>query len=323
MMSFMGWFSNLFNNEAIALAVFEEHESQAPSSNRPEPYEVVRKKITAGEVTRQLYILQELLKSLPVSYETRHRYLENGTRNPNRYGIELQWPHREKLSSLLNLLKNALKDVDVKRADMKTLLRVIDFCNETVPSKLRKLEIQIGSKDWVEEAGILKSLEKDAHLILNEVALLPTSRSILNIDSPTADPTAKDFPNISMYKEQEELYAALESLEADWDKAAKLSLSAEDDYVIERVGNSYLPDALLLFDRFRHRTASTNSGKALSMVKEQVELIHQQVLFVLEQNEEDSFDLMETHTEFLKMKNSRMGSTGDKGLNLRKKDEAK
>lgn len=313
MMSFMSWFSNLFSNEVVSLAVSDQ------GVVKPEPYDAVRAKITNGGVTRQIEIINQLLIVLPISSKDRTKYLRSG--ELNYYGKASAFPHRKNVSDRLNLLARSLGVVDVQRSDMKTLFHVIDLCNSKLPAMLRELEIQIGQKDFSNESSILAEMTSALINILDEVAALPTTRSILNLETLHTVPDSKEFPDITSYKANDELYVALEILEKDWDKAAALPLSAEDDYVIERVGNSYLPDALLLFDRFSNRTGSTNSEKAISIVKEQVKLIHQQVLFVLEQHEEDSFDLMETHTEFLKMKNSRIGIPDvleDKALQLGK-----
>lgn len=311
----MSWFSNLFSNEVISAAVPES------GSAKPEPYDTVRAKITNGAVSQQISIISNLIMALPISSNDRTRYMRSGIYTSPSYGKVKSWPHREKLNSLLKLLSTSIMDIDVKRSDMKTLFRLIDLCNSTLPSMSRDLEIKIGKKDWTDEYRILTDMANAVNNMLAEIATLPTRRSILNLEATSNNPTSKNFPNIDSYKGNEELYPSLEKLEKDWDKAAALPLSAEDDYVIERVGNSYLPDALLLFDRFSNRTGSTNNKKAVSIVKEQVQLIHQQVLFVLEQHEEDSFDLMETHTEFLKMKNSRLGlneDIADKELKLEK-----
>lgn len=307
----MGWFSNLFTNEAVSLAIANQGVS------KPAPYDVVRTKIAAGDVAQQIAIIRNLILSLPVSHSVRVKHLGNSS--SNYYGPHRAWPHREKVTNLLKLLTVSLPDIDLNRSDLKTLFRVIDLCNETLPSMFRELEIRVGQNDWSTEIQALKAMEKSIEGLLAEIALLPTKRSILNIEIIDTNPADKEFPNLESYKDNVELYASLQALQKDWEKAATLPLSAEDDFVIERVGNSYLPDALLLFDRFSHRTGSTSSGKAASIVKEQVELIHQQVLFVLEQHEEDSFDLMETHTEFLKMKNSRIGISDvmdSKGIQL-------
>ena len=314
MMSFMSWFSNLFSNEVVALAVSDQ------GSAKPEPYDAVRAKIVNGSVARQITIIKNLLIVLPISNKDRTRYSRTAGTSPYS-GKTRSWPHRMNVDSLLNLLATSLEQIDVSRSDMKTLFHVIDLCNSKLPAMFRELELQVGQQDWNNEYSILKQMEADLKRILVEISLLPTTRSILNLEISRETSQQKGFPNIDSYKGNEELYLALEVLEKDWDKASALPLSAEDDYVIERVGNSYLPDALLLFDRFSNRTGSTNNKKALSIVKEQVQLIHQQVLFVLEQHEEDSFDLMETHTEFLKMKNSRIGipeGNGDNVLQLEK-----
>jgi hypothetical protein len=301
----MSWFSNLFSNEAVSLAISEQ------GTVKPEPYDVIRTKIVSGAVSQQIAIIRNLLLKLPASQTIRVRYI-SGDRNPSMYGVNNPWPHRQNIHDRLNLLSTTLHQIDVARADMKTLFRIIDLCNETLPSMFRELEIRVGQKDWSTENTSLKRMEQAIDNMLKEIAVLPTHRSILNIEVPANKSSNKTFPDLENYKDNNELYLVLEALKQDWEKASSLPLSAEDDYVIERVGNSYLPDALLLFDRFSHRTGSTNSGKALAIVKEQVGLIHQQVLFVLEQHEEDSFNLMETHTEFLKMKNSRIGIPEDK-----------
>lgn len=311
----MSWFSNLFSNEVVSLAVSDQ------GSAKPEPYDAVRMKITSGAVSQQIAIIGNLIMGLPISSKDRTKYLRSGISASSSYGKHRSWPHREKLASLLTLLSKSIMEIDVQRSDMKTLFHLIDLCNSTLPSMSRDLEIKIGQQDWSDESGILADMITAINTMLAEIATLPTRRSILNLETVSNNPTAKDFPDIEEYRSNEELYSSLVELEKDWDKAASLPLAAEDDYVIERVGNSYLPDALLLFDRFSNRTGSVNNQKALSIVREQVQLIHQQVLFVLEQHEEDSFDLMETHTEFLKMKNSRLGleeKIEDKGLQLEK-----
>lgn len=316
----MSWFSNLFSNEVVSNEVGPIVVPYQGSS-KPEPYDTVRAKINNGAVSQQIAIISNLIMALPISSNDRTRYLRSGIYNSPQYGKSRPWPHREKLTSLLQLLSTSIMDIDTKRSDMKTLFRLIDLCNSTLPSMSRDLEIKIGQKDWSDEHRVLSEMVTAINNMLAEIATLPTRRSILNLEVISNNPTSKNFPNIDEYKGNEELYASLEKLEKDWDKAAALPLSAEDDYVVERVGNSYLPDALLLFDRFSNRTGSANNQKAVSIVKEQVQLIHQQVLFVLEQHEEDSFDLMETHTEFLKMKNSRLGlseNIADKELKLEK-----
>ena len=313
MMSFMSWFSNLFSNEVVSLAVSDQ------GAAKPEPYDVVRAKIIGGAVSQQITIIKDLLMGLPISNKDRTRYLRSAS--INYYGKTRIWPHREKVHNLLTLISTSIREIDVPRSDMKTLFHIIDLCNSKLPSLFRELEIQVGQKDWTNESSILNQMEVSLKSVLDEISVLPTHRSILNLEIINNNPKTKEFPEIASYKGNEELYLALQILEKDWDKADALPLSAEDDYVIERVGNSYLPDALLLFDRFSNRTGSTNSEKAISIVKEQVKLIHQQVLFVLEQHEEDSFDLMETHTEFLRMKNSRIGIPAvleDKRLQLEK-----
>lgn len=297
----MSWFSNLFTNEAVSFAVSDQR------TNTLEPYSAVREKISKGSVREQINIIKNLILTLPISNKDRTRYLRSGISGSSYYGKSRSWPHREKLNGLLLLLSTSIEDIDVERSDMKTLFHIIDLCNTILPTMARELEIKIGQKNWYDETKILDDMVIAVNNMLAEITLLPTRRSILNLDTPSNTQKSKEFPDISSYKHNEELYALLENLEKDWDKASELPLSAEDDYVIERVGNSYLPDALLLFDRFSTRTGSANNQKALSIVKEQIQLIHQQVLFVLEQHEEDSFDLMETHTEFLKMKNARMG----------------
>jgi hypothetical protein len=304
----MGWFSNLFTNEVVSLAIADE------GTPKLEPYAAVRTKITSGVVAQQINIIRSLILNLPVSEAVRQKHL--GYSSSNYYGDHRAWPHRDKLCKLLRLLSTSLVEVDVARSDMRTLLHVINLCNETLPATFRELELRVGQGDWTTENQTLRKMEKDITGMLAEIAVLPTKRSILNLEAIDNNPQNKDFPNLETYRSNEELYASLKALQEDWDKAAALPLSAEDDYVIERVGNSYLPDALLLFDRFCHRTGSTNSGKAITIVKEQVSLIHQQVMFVLEQHEEDSFDLMETHTEFLKMKNSSIGIVKNKSLQL-------
>lgn len=311
----MSWFSNLFSNEVVSIAVSDQ------GSAKPEPYDTVRAKIASGAVSQQISIISSLIMGLTISSKDRTKYLRSGISVTSHYGKVRSWPHREKLASLLTLLSTSIMDIDVQRSDMKTLFRLIDLCNSTLPSMSRDLEIKIGQKDWSDESRIIADMVTAINTMLTEIATLPTRRSILNLETVSNNPTAKGFPDIEEYRSNEELHSSLVELEKDWDKAAALPLSAEDDYVIERVGNSYLPDALLLFDRFSNRTGSANNQKALAIVKEQVQLIHQQVLFVLEQHEEDSFDLMETHTEFLKMKNSRLGleeKIEDKGLQLEK-----
>lgn len=296
----MGWFSNLFTNEAVSFALVESSERSI------EPYSAVRAQIASGRVIEQISILRNLLLKLPVSNPTRNKILRSGNSVRN-YGVSQQWPHREKLNDLLSLLARSTTDIDVERSDMKTLFHINDLCNTKLPAMLRELELRIGQKDWSDEPESLRAMEQAVSEVLGEIAKLPTKRSILNIEVLDNNPTAKDFVDIEYYKDNPEVFTLLEALKADWDKASLLPLSAEDDYVIERVANSYLPDALLLFDRFCHRTGSTNTAKALEIVKEQIKLIHQQVSFVLEQHEEDSFSLMETHTEFLKAKNARIG----------------
>lgn len=311
----MSWFSNLFTNEAVSFAVSDQRATTL------EPYSAVREKISKGSVREQISIIKNLILTLPISNKDRTKYLRSGISGNSYYGKSRSWPHREKLNGLLLLLSTSIEDIDVERSDMKTLFHIIDLCNTTLPTMARELEIKIGQKNWLDEPRILDEMVSAVNKMLAEIAVLPTRRSILNLDVSPNNQKSKEFPDISSYKHNEELYASLENLEKDWDKASELPLSAEDDYVIERVGNSYLPDALLLFDRFSTRTGSANNQKALSIVKEQVQLIHQQVLFVLEQHEEDSFDLMETHTEFLKMKNARMGVkevNGNDGLKLDK-----
>lgn len=310
MMSCMGWFSNLFTNEAVSLAITDQGRSGTAT---PEPYSAVRTKLTSGLVTQQIMIIRDLIVRLPVSSSERYKHTSGGKASYNYYGTERPWPHRADAYTLMTLLSKSLKEIDVERSDMKTLLRVIDLCNVKLPAKFRELEIQVGQNNWTTERKMLTEMETALKDMLAEVVLLPTTRSILNLEEVTNNnPASKSFPVIESYKDNTELYDALVSLKTSWDKAAELPLSAEDDYVIERVGNSYLPDALLLFDRFCRRTGAESSGKALAIVKEQVELIHQQVAFVLEQHEEDSFSLMETHTEFLKMKNSHIGVNENK-----------
>lgn len=319
----MSWFSNLFTNEAVTRAVMDQ---QGNGPRVIEPYDSVRRMIYDGSVQSQISVLLNLVLKLPTSPKNKsaamRRARERGLYT-HKHGIESYWPHREKLAQLLRTLSSVLTDVDVNRADLKTLLRVIDLCNDTLPSTLREMEIKLAKNDWDTEANFIVSMEIRIATMLDEISLLPTTRSILNVVVSESENQVKAFPEINTYSSTGGLYEALTSLQTDWNKAVGLPLSAEDDYVIERVGNSYLPDALLLFDRFRHRTGSENNQKAMKMVVEQVELIHQQVLFVIEQHEEDSFDLMETHTEFLKMKNSRMGaSLESKGLSLDKLSKA-
>lgn len=309
----MNWLSNLFSNDIVKRAILEDTILQKVNTGEGETYKGIKGQISDNSVERQIFALRGFMMSIPASPNHRRNHS-----NPN-YGKSMQWPHRLTVSTHLQLLNTKIKEIDLDRADMKVLMKIIDTCNTTIPQVLTKIDLEAKLNSWDDERKNLIFIQTTIEKLLYEIQSLPSKLSKLNIDSIDESTGEKTFPPIEAYKSVPTLYEQLQALKTDWDKAVELPLVIEDDYVIERVGTSYLPDALLLFERFSVRVGEKND-KALKIVLEQVAIIHEQVLFVIEQHQEDSFDLMEAHTEFLKSKSRNLGMTSkNEVLSLNKK----
>ena len=321
-LSFMGWFSNLFKlsseKESAASAVTpnQANETKVLLSTAL-PYSHIRNQFINGDVAKQIEALRKVIFELPAKNNGTNVYAKTKKlgRDP------APWGNRYYANKYLIALRQALHpDIfDGQRAEVKELIKIIHFVNETLPAKVRDMEVGILKGSWEKENSIIQDISLSTAEVLEIIAKLPTKRSSLTLEEPTEQIADKRFPNLDEYKSDETLYNALKSLEDDWVLACSLSLSSEDEYVIERVGNAYLPDALLLFDRFQRRGNDSAHSKAKDILKEQVELIHHQVKFVIEQNDEDNLNEMETHTAFLRMKNN--GSQISEGLKIDKSSD--
>lgn len=313
----MGWFFNLFSYSGSADTSVE----LAVSPRRKDSNAELREFFAKDKVAAQIDVLIDLVNAFPAK-----PYHRSNTRK-NINGI---WPHRLPVNNQLLALKAAVRPtvIDIERSDAKILSDTLILCNETIPQKLRELEVQILQESWYGEEKTYVTIRNLISSELTKIATLPTKRSTLrtegNEPTPEADAeTSEDvtFPDITSYSNHVELHQSLVELKKDWETASDLPLDSEDSYIIEMVGRSYLPDALVLFDQFCKRTKAATNPKALAILTDQIKLIHQQVQLVLSQNEEDSLTAMQTHTEFLRMKNNQAGISNDKTLHLQKSSD--
>lgn len=318
----MGWFFNLFSyNDADSASASEARGVTSAAKSNKDASSSVRKFFKEDRVATQVQLMINMVMGFPAK-----PYHRSSTRK-NSQGI---WPHRIYIINQLQALKSAVHPsvIDTERADPKILLEVLKLCNDTIPLKLRELELLIMQENWNTEDRTyhaLKGLIADEML---KIAQLPTKRSTLHLESqPTQvvisepEQDAIAFPDIEPYSNHSELHQSLSELKKDWESASGLPLDSEDSYIIEMVGSSYLPDALTLFNQFCKRTKAETNPKALAILTDQIKLIHQQVQLVLSQNEEDHLTAMQTHTEFLRMKNNQAGISDGQALQLQKLSE--
>jgi hypothetical protein len=267
----------------------------------------VADKFRKGQVDNSIYELRRAFMQLPISPTTRQRYASNRT----YISFQAPYPHRRKTVSLFDFLIKKLQTVDFVRADSRALMRIVDILNEEIPRKIRDAETEYTLEGWSNEEKNNKDVDDAIERAIAEATALPSTLSGLHaeVQDEAGNILASDiaFPDISMYSELEELSAELEALKLDWEHAHSLPMETEDEFTIEQVALSYLPDALVLFERFRRRTKDETNHRAKDLLLEQVKLIRKQVTFVLEQHTEDSFSQMEAHMNFLKAKNDQLG----------------
>lgn len=260
-------------------------------------------KFKSREVDAAIGMLRTAVIHLPVEPEMRRRY-----GNANYSSWRQPYPCRQKACQRFSFLARKLLTVDYNRADSRSLLFIIDILNEKAPKLIRNMETEFTLEGWVSEVWMLAELTNLIETAITEATKMPSTLSTLHAEIPNAEGELSiTFSDISQYIGDEILTAALTKLQGDWEMAYALPLEAEDEFTIEQIVLSYLPDALTLYERFRRRTGALASEKAKALLLEQLQLIHKQVQFVLEQHTDDSFSMMEAHTNFLKAKNAQLG----------------
>jgi hypothetical protein len=271
----------------------------------------IRQHFTNGTVYMAIDNLRNSYIRLPINpqilRDTRESVAVNSYRN-----YTTPYPHRKKTADMFSFLRQKLTTVDFERAMLSNLDTIILTLNERVPKHLSEMETELRLEGFADEAYYDEDLRELLEQAITAATKLPSRLSILHVDSVQG--TAQEgpealvsFPDISSYKDQENLSEELTALKQDWENAHELPLSVEDSFTIEQVVTSYLPEALSLFERFRRRTGDVGVNKAQGLLLEQVKLIRKQVSFVLEQHSDDSLNMMEAHMSFLKAKNEQLG----------------
>jgi hypothetical protein len=312
-MKFREWWNGQNGSSTPAISATEK--SVSTSKKVSEMTTAIRAQFKSGVVSDAAYQLRRDLIKLPVNPETRRRHAPSSA--VSRF--EIPYPHRKKAADRLSLLATELRKIDIDRADLAPLTRIRSTLNETIPKKLREMELLFPVEGWEDEAIMLEDIQDLAEELLSVVGALPSHMSKLHIGQPGTmmeeEPAeteqnreAASFPDISTYNEDEELFTALTELKDDWKTASTIPLSTEDEFTIDQVASSYLPDALQFHTTFRLRTGPLAKERARELLLEQVQLIHKQVTFVLEQHTDESFSKMEAHTSFLKAKVEGLGA---------------
>ena len=300
---YMGWFSfknkndDKSNTEAVSEPVATFHYTD----------EQVREQIRSGQASEQLRSFERILLTFPSPYEYRRHAKQFWPQQYSEFGVTRHWPKNQSLANTLLSFADAISDIDVDRSRASNLLAVTKICNEAIPRIFRKQELK-NSQGYT----YTEKFEEELKPVINELGkhleYLPTHRSTLGVKVTNGNIVSKLFPTIDNYADNKELYELLTAIKQDWLRANELPLNPEDEHLIEQIGASYLKDSLRLYDQFCRRTGTQN-GKALVILTEQLTLIHQQILFVLEQNAQNAMNTMESHTEFLKAKNLKLGTT--------------
>lgn len=267
----------------------------------------VADKFKNREVYAAISSLRDAVIRLPIEPETRRRYGSNSSYSSFRE----PYPHRRTVCQRFSFLSRKLQTVDYNRADSRSLMLIVEILNEKAPKLIHAMETEFTLEGWSGEAWRLDELTGIIETAIKEATKLPSTLSTLYAETVNlnGELLASEivFPDISQYAADGYLTAELTKLQEDWETAHSLPLEAEDEFTVEQVALSYLPDALTLYERFRRRTGELAAEKAQALLLEQLQLIHKQVQFVLEQHTDDSFSMMEAHTNFLKAKNAQLG----------------
>lgn len=117
----------------------------------------------------------------------------------------------------------------------------------------------------------------------------------------------------------EKLDEAIVSLQGMWEAAVKKKGTVEDEYFLEQMRDSYLPDAWKLFEGFRYASEEMKE-KATQILMEQIELLGNQLTDILGKQAVLSLEALKSQTEFLK---SRVDSpSGALSLSMEKQESA-
>jgi hypothetical protein len=274
------------------------------------PDTVTRQQFTDGSINKAIFHLRDAVVRLPVGPTIKNRYARS-SQYSSFISHRAPFPNRAKVADRFELLATQLNKVSFDRASILVLTRIKEALNTRIPNLIREAEVEFQLEGWDDEEYRLETIQDVLEALIVEVGKLPSIISTLHTDWPETqvemDEDKALFPDIITYNEDSELYEALAALQKDWELANSVPLGVEDRFTVDQVASSYLPDALQFHNTFSLRTGSLAKERARTLLLEQVELIHKQIHFVLEQHTDESFSDMEAHTNFLRAKNQQLG----------------
>lgn len=150
-----------------------------------------------------------------------------------------------------------------------------------------------------------KSLTLFGHLknIYTSLLLIRANQHTIKLDSAPRIEVASSgtsilsFPSLNLA--DEELKTSVRRLENLWSQARAKSNSEEDEYFLDEVVKTYLPDAWKLYQAFQYSPAEARH-EAGQMLAEQLQLIESQIVTILKSHLSHDLSEMKLHTEFLK-----------------------
>lgn len=148
------------------------------------------------------------------------------------------------------------------------------------------------SKCFVE----IYSIRTNQETQLNSTEILGRPKAV-GISTGTS--AANVFPKIQT--SNKELNTTLLHLEDLWVEASSKKNSIEDEYILEEIAHSYLPDAAKLYSTFKLAKPEYQQQAEL-IILEQIKLLETRIQAILDSSFEAALLALSTQTEFLKTK---------------------
>lgn len=197
-------------------------------------------------------------------------------------------------------------DIDRNLVDDQQALLMFDMVNELIPqsvSSYASSSVTSGlERAWDyhgghSKAGMAYNFEQIFIWISQIRNSQMTSFAFQNI--PPAMSNEITFPSPS--SDNKQVTATLFRISELWKQASSRKNSIEDEYFLEQVATSYIPEAWKLFDTFRFAPDESKTIAA-EILMEQLALIEHHIVHILKQSLEQSLVAMRSQVGFLKVK---------------------
>jgi hypothetical protein len=193
--------------------------------------------------------------------------------------------------------RNYISDMDA--------ITMFDLVNVTIPLIIQSY--QSISAEWgpyyavtyrgdcKEKLEVVYKRLSNVNVNQNQAKALAVTQEVT--EEQELDQTFPTYKGIS----QPEITKALIALEILWLQASHKNTSIEDEFFVEQVVASYVPDALNMYKSFQFAPEASKT-KALALLLEQFKLIETHLTRIVNTQMEQSLSAMKSHTEFLRVK---------------------